>query len=65
VAGAVFGLLFLASILIPPLHIYKQLRGAYGLSRSSALWRTMILRGFIVVIMTLFLNLLLLLGALG
>ncbi|PLK26881.1 DUF3667 domain-containing protein [Novosphingobium sp. TH158] len=26
--------------LIPPLHIYKQVRHAYGLSRAAALWRT-------------------------
>ena len=59
------GLLFFASILIPPLHIYKQLRGAYGLSRFSALWRTTILLVFIAVVLTLFLNLLLVFGALG
>lgn len=30
-------------LLIPPLHMYRQLRGAYGLSRSSALWRAAVL----------------------
>jgi len=59
------GWLALAFMLVPPLHIYKQLRGAYGLSRLSALWRTMALLVFIVIVLTLFLNLLLLLGALG
>lgn len=59
------GALFLASVLIPPVHIYKQLRGAYALSRFSAFWRTMILLVFIAVVLTLFLNLLLVLGALG
>ena len=59
------GLLFFATVLIPPAHIYKQLRGAYGLSRFSAFWRTMVLLTFITVILLLFLNLLLVLGALG
>ena len=58
------GLLFFAAALIPPLHIYKQLRGAYSLSRFSALWRTAMLLMFSIVILMLFLNLLLLLGAL-
>ncbi|HEY6814189.1 MAG TPA: DUF3667 domain-containing protein [Croceibacterium sp.] len=57
--------LFFATVLIPPLHIYKQLRGAYGLSRFSALWRTMTLLMFIFIILFLFIDLLLLLGALG
>ncbi|MBY0572739.1 MAG: DUF3667 domain-containing protein [Undibacterium sp.] len=34
------GLLF---AFVPPLHMYKQLRGAYQLSRFSALWRTVAL----------------------
>lgn len=59
------GWLLFASVVIPPLHIYKQLRGAYSLSRFSALWRTTILLVFIAVVLTLFLNLLLMLGALG
>jgi hypothetical protein len=58
-------LLLLATVLIPPLHIYKQLRGAYGLSRFSALWRTMTLLVFIVIVLLLFLDALLLLGVLG
>ena len=58
-------LLFFAAVLIPPVHIYKQLRGAYGLSRFSAFWRTMMLLVFITIVLLLFLNLLLLLGALG
>ena len=58
-------LLFFATVLIPPLHIYKQLRGAYQLSRFSAFWRTMILLVFIVIILVLFLDVLLVLGALG
>jgi hypothetical protein len=58
-------LLFLATVLIPPVHLYKQLRGAYGLSRFSALWRTNTLLVFIVIILVLFLDVLLLLGVVG
>ena len=56
-------LLFFATVLIPPVHIYKQLRGAYQLRRFSASWRTMVLLVFITVILSLFVNLLLVLGA--
>jgi len=59
------GPLFFATVLIPPVHIYKQLRGAYSLSRFSAFWRTTMLLVFITIILLLFLQLLLLLGALG
>lgn len=59
------GLLTLAAIAIPPAHIYKQLRGAYGLSRFSAIWRTMALGVFILIILMLFVSALLALGALG
>lgn len=55
--------LAIGAMLIPPLHIYRQLRGAYGLRRLSALWRTAVLCGLIGVILLLFLNLLVLLGA--
>ncbi|WP_068070708.1 DUF3667 domain-containing protein [Novosphingobium lentum] len=30
----------IAAVVLPPLHMYRQLKGAYGLSRASALWRT-------------------------
>ncbi|GMM92208.1 DUF3667 domain-containing protein [Qipengyuania sp. MTN3-11] len=49
--------------LVPPIHIYKQLRGAYGLSRFSATWRLAVLLVFINVVVLLFVQLLLLLGA--
>jgi len=32
-----------AGTFVPPLHMYRQLRGTYGLSRASALWRTLAL----------------------
>lgn len=46
-----------------PLHLYKQLRHAYGLTRFSALWRFFALLIFINVVIVLFLQALLLLGA--
>ena len=51
-----------AMIVIPPLHMYRQLRGAYGLGRWSAAWRTLVLLVFANVAMVLFLLLLLALG---
>jgi hypothetical protein len=46
-----------------PLHLYKQLRHAYSLSRFSALWRFFALLVCIVIVQTLFLQTLLVLGA--
>ena len=63
VAGVGSGLLIFAMLLIPPIHIYKQLRGTYRLSRLSAVWRLAVLTIFIVIVVTLFLQLLLVLGA--
>ena len=54
-----------AILLLPPVHIYRQLRGAYRLSRLSALWRTAALLFFSAVALTLFLLLLLAVGVLG
>ena len=54
-----------AMTLIPPIHIYRQLRGAYQLSRPSALWRTVALLFFAMLASSLFGMLLLLLGVLG
>ena len=54
-----------ALLLVPPVHIYRQLRGAYRLSRWSALWRTIALLGFSAVALTLFLLILFALGVLG
>jgi hypothetical protein len=43
---------------IPPLHMYRQLRGAYGLSRSSAVWRTLLMILFAFMAISLFVSLL-------
>ncbi|HYI41121.1 MAG TPA: DUF3667 domain-containing protein [Allosphingosinicella sp.] len=55
----------LAMLFIPPIHIYRQLRGAYDLSRWSALWRTAVLINFAIFAATLFFTGLLALGLLG
>jgi hypothetical protein len=49
-------------LLAPPIHLYKQLRHAYELSRFSAFWRLMVLSAFIWIILLIFLQVLFLLG---
>ncbi len=60
VPEGVWGLLLL---LVPPLHIYRQLRGAYGLNRFSALWRLGLLVIFIGLTTALFAQFLFLVGS--
>ncbi|HLL31907.1 MAG TPA: DUF3667 domain-containing protein [Allosphingosinicella sp.] len=55
----------LAIAFIPPIHMYRQLRGAYELSRWSALWRTFVLINFAFIAASLFFTLLLALGLVG
>jgi hypothetical protein len=54
-----------AVLLIPPVHLYRQLRGAYELRRWSALLRTIVLMTIIGVVLITFLLLLLGLGLVG
>ena len=49
---------------VPPAHMYRQLRGAYGISRFGAVWRTLALTIFAVVAIVFFAALLVTLGAL-
>ncbi|HEX8642161.1 MAG TPA: DUF3667 domain-containing protein [Allosphingosinicella sp.] len=55
----------LAITFVPPIHIYRQLRGAYVLSPLSAIWRTAALIVFAFIAAMLFFLLLLTLGAFG
>ncbi len=55
----------IAGTFIPPLHMYRQLRGAYGVSVIGGLVRTAALATFGSVVLMVFLALLMLLGALG
>jgi hypothetical protein len=50
-------------VLVPPIHLYKHLRGTYQLSRFSAFWRLLALSAFIWIVIGLFLQTLVLLGA--
>lgn len=59
------GIVNLAFFVIPPVHIYRQLRGAYRVSRFGAAWRTYLLLVFASIALTLFLLLLLAIGVLG
>lgn len=61
--GVGTGMLLLLGTFVPLVHIYKQLKGAYQLSRFSAAWRTLALSVLIWVIVFLFVDLLLVLGA--
>jgi Protein of unknown function (DUF3667) len=55
----------IAGTFIPPIHMYRQLRGAYGVSRLGGIVRTVALSTFGGVVLMLFLMLLLLLGIMG
>lgn len=51
------GLTSLMGILLlvaPPLHMYRQLRGAYGIGRWAAAWRTVALMFFASIVLTLY-----------
>jgi hypothetical protein len=49
---------------VPPIHIYRQLKGAYSLRRWGAAWRTAVLSIFAFIAISLFASLLVTLGAL-
>jgi hypothetical protein len=59
--GAYWGIsaLVVAPLLYSPFHLYRQLRGTYGLSRFSALWRLLVLSACIYIVLTLFVMLML------
>ncbi len=42
------------ALLVPPIHIYRQLRGAYALSGWGALWRTVFLVTAAAMVLALF-----------
>jgi hypothetical protein len=56
--SAVAGFLFF----VPPFHIYRQLKGAYSLSRLSALWRTIVLLIFSFIVLVMFAAMMVALG---
>lgn len=64
-AGVPSAIIALAALFIPPVHMFRQLKGAYQLHWASALVRTFLLVNFCFITATLFFILLLGLGALG
>ena len=48
------GLIVLAALLVPPVHMYKQLKGAYALGRFGALWRTVALLMISTIVLLLY-----------
>ena len=66
-AGTLLGAIGISSIaaimlFIPPIHMYRQLRGAYDVGRWGALWRTAILLIVAILVLCAFI---VLMGALG
>jgi hypothetical protein len=52
--GVPGAILILTGLIIPPIHIYRQLKGAYLLTRVGALWRTFWMVNFTAIITPLF-----------
>jgi len=52
------------AFVVPPIHMYVQLKDTYGLTRIGALWRTVLLVSFAFLAVTFFALLLLTLGVL-
>ncbi|WP_128891161.1 DUF3667 domain-containing protein [Erythrobacter sp. HKB08] len=63
VAGAPSVAVISLLMTVPPLHLYKHLRKTYEIGRFSTIWRLLVLSSFIVVILMIFLQILILLGA--
>jgi hypothetical protein len=42
------------AMFVPPIHMFRQLKGAYGLTRLGALWRTVLLTMFAITAALLF-----------
>jgi hypothetical protein len=59
ISDSIAGLAFF----VPPFHMYRQLKGTYGLSKRGALWRTGLLTIFAFIAISLFGSLLVTIGA--
>ncbi|MEO7601675.1 MAG: DUF3667 domain-containing protein [Sphingomicrobium sp.] len=69
VVASIFGLVGIGwvglfALIAVPVHFYLQLKGAYGLSRFGALWRTVALSFFAIVALCLFAILMIFVGVL-
>jgi hypothetical protein len=63
--GVLFGLAMASMVFVPPIHMYRQLKQAYQLTRSGAVWRAGALSIFAFVALTLFAALIISLGVTG
>jgi hypothetical protein len=63
-AGVGTAFLVLIIMFVPPLHIYHQLRGAYGSSRFGAFVRMCLLLFAALIVLSIYTSLLVLIGAL-
>lgn len=63
VAGLSENVVGTVAMIIPAIHLYRHLKGAYRLSRFSTIWRLAVLFFFITIVLTAFLLVLMLLGA--
>jgi hypothetical protein len=61
-AGLPEGWISTAALVVPPVHMFAQLRGAYTLRKRSALWRTALLLTFAFTVLLTFVMLLVLHG---
>ena len=64
-AGFSSAVISIAGVFIPPIHTYRQLRGAYRIGRIGAGLRTVLLMLFGSIVLTLFVVLLIALGVMG
>jgi hypothetical protein len=53
----------LVAVTVPPIHIYRQLKGAYDLTRFSALWRTAAMLVMATITLSLFTSFVFYLGS--
>ena len=64
-ASAISDGMALFLLLIPPFHIYRQLRGAYSVGRWGALWRTVVLLIGAAFVLAMFALLIIAVGEMG
>jgi hypothetical protein len=63
--GVSAGIWGTALFIVPPIHIYRQLRHAYGLGRLGTWVRLMLLLMAISAVLSIFVSLLVIIGLLG
>lgn len=61
--GVPAGIIALLAIFVPPVHMYRQLKGTYRLGRFGAIWRTLALLVIVTITSLLFMAFLFYLGS--